>query len=220
MSELTRRDWLLRIGGTTVATGIGPTALDATDPAPLPPGLYEPSLDHLAHQFLAVTKPANFPPEPQYFSSEDFALVQSLAALILGEEPATPPVPEITAWIDLIVGRSAAVRAAALALSPTHRRLAADRTGEEAVRKLETDDPQATCKEGLTALKSEGFATLDKMAQLSLLETLEDADDPFVAWLKRQVLTGFYTSKEGLKELDYKGNSFYSISPGCDHQPQ
>jgi len=31
---------------------------------------------------------------------------------------------------------------------------------------------------------------------------------------------GFYTSKEGLKELDYKGNSFYSVSPGCDHQPQ
>ena len=76
---------------------------------------------------------------------------------MLGEEPSTPTVLEIAAWIDMIVGRSEGVRTAARSLSPAHRRLAIDYYGEDAVHELESENPQAICREGLAALKRRGF---------------------------------------------------------------
>lgn len=225
--ELSRRAWILRLGGATILTGSSGVGLHAQENAArpggasatssLPPGLYQPSLDHLAHALKTVTAPLPAPPPP-YFSPEDATLIQELVALMLGEEPSTPPIPEIARWIDLIVGRSDGVHAAARSLSPAHRRLAADYYGEDAVHELETEQPQAICRDGLAAMKLVGFKSLDPAARLARLVDLENANDQFIAWLKRRALDGFYTSKEGLRELDYKGNSFYAESPGCDHQ--
>ena len=216
--EFTRRAWILRLGGATVLTGFSGANLDAAESTKLPPGLYGPSLDHLAHSLKTLTAPDPGPPAARHFAAEDFSLVQELAALMLGEEPSVHPVPEITEWIDLIVGRSDGVRAAARALSPALRTLAVDYFGEEAVHELETEEPQAICRNGLAALKRGRFQSLDQGARLAHLVELENSGDPFVGWLKRQVLDGFYTSREGLHELDYKGNAFWSESPGCDHE--
>lgn len=68
-------------------------------------------------------------------------------------------------------------------------------------------DPQELCRTGLARLKLE---------QSGLLDVLESQNDPFLRWFKQRVIEGFYTSQAGLKELDYKGNSFYSESPGCN----
>jgi len=162
MNELTRRAWILRLRGVAALTGISGLVPGDAKPTELPPGLYKPSLDHLAHAIKAMAEPAVIPAAPEYFSSEDFELIQTLTGIMLGQESSTPPVPEIAAWIDLIVGQSAAVRMAALALSPAHRRLAADHYGEEVVRELEMEDLQALCGGGLTALKREHFVALDK----------------------------------------------------------
>jgi len=216
--EFTRRAWILRLGGATVLTGFSGGGLDAAEKTNLPSGLYGPSLDHLAHSLKTMTAPEQGPPPPCYFPSEDFSLIQELAALMLGEEPSAPPVPEIMAWIDLIVGRSDSVRAAARALSPAHRSLAVDYFGEQEVHELETEEPQAICRDGLATLKRQKFQSLDQGARLAHLIALENSGDPFVGWLKRRVLDGFYTSREGLHELDYKGNAFWAESPGCDHQ--
>jgi hypothetical protein len=32
------------------------------------------------------------------------------------------------------------------------------------------------------------------------------------------LIRGFYTSRLGLKELDYKGNAFYAESPSCPNK--
>jgi len=215
--EITRRAWILRLSGATVLTGVSGD-LDAAGKPPLPPGLYEPSLDHLAHSLKTVTAPVSDPPPPHYFASEDFSLIQALIGLILGEEPTAPPVPEIAVWIDLIVGRSQGVRAAARSLTPAYRRLAADFYGEDTVRELESEDPQAICRNGLIALQQGGFRNLDTTARVAHLGELENAEDPFITWFKRRVLDGFYTSRQGLQELDYKGNSFWVESPGCPHE--
>ena len=53
---------------------------------------------------------------------------------------------------------------------------------------------------------------------MAQLVELENAGNPFIAWLKRRVLDGFYTSRQGLQELDYKGNAFWPESPGCEHE--
>lgn len=213
----TRRGWILRVGGAAVLNGIGAAELDG-EAARLPPGLYEPSLQHLAHSLKARIEPAPGAPPVRYFNAHDFSLVRILAALVLGEEPEAPVISEIAGWIDLIAGRSAEVRAAARALSPAHRRMAIDYYGEETVRQLETEDPQALCREGLASLKETRFETLGRAAQLAHLDALEERGDPFLVWFKRRALDGFYTSRQGLQELDYKGNAFYAEPPGCDHR--
>ena len=65
--------------------------------------------------------------------------------------------------------------------------------------------------------------SLDPNLKARFLAALRDFDgvlkdgDPFSKLLKDMTIDGYYTSKEGLKELDYRGNSFYSESPGCVH---
>jgi hypothetical protein len=191
--ELTRRLWLLGVG-----SGIALSSLPAAAETPLPPGLYQPSADHLAHVLKAgtVAEPLG---GPLFFTAAEYRQLAGLVGKMLGEEPGTPPVPEITAWIDLVVHDAAAVREAARSLSPADRGLAIAFYGEESVHELETFDAQQVCRAGLARVG----------AELS-------SDDPFIVWLKRRVIEGFYTSQAGLKELDYKGNSFYASSPGCD----
>jgi len=216
--ELSRRGWILRVGGASVLRGISATDLHAAERPGLPPGLYEPSLQHLAHSLKTNIGPAPGPVPPRHFGPEDFSLVRAFVALMLGEETAAPTVLDIAVWIDMSVGRSKEVRAAARALSPAHRRLAVDYYGEEIVSELESEDVEAICRDGLAALRQAGFEALDGPAQMSHVAKLENANDLFLAWMKRRTLDGFYTSRRGLEELDYKGNAFYAQSPGCDHE--
>jgi hypothetical protein len=202
--ELTRRDWLLQVSSGMALSGLTSQDLSAANDAPLPPGLFEPSADHLAHVLKPMAAGESWP-SPLFFAVKEYQQLAGLVAMILGEDPGTPPVPEITAWIDLLVHDGAAVREAARSLSPAHRTLAIAYYGAEAVHELETFDAQQICRAGLARFGAESRVTLES-----------SEDDPFVAWLKRRVIEGFYTSQAGLRELDYKGNSFYSISPGCD----
>ena len=216
--EFTRRGWILRIGGAAALSRFSVPDAAAATPEKLPPGLYEPSLQHLAHSMKAAATPGAELLSPHHFGTEDFSLLKTIVARVLGEEASTPTVLEVAVWIDMIVGRSEEVRTAARSLSPAHRRLAIDYYGEDAVRELESENPQSICGEGLAALKRAGFAALDGKTQIEHLVNLENANDPFVTWVKRRALDGFYTSKQGLEELDYKGNAFYAQSPGCDQQ--
>jgi hypothetical protein len=177
-------------------------------------------------------RPPSRPFQPQYFSPPDFALVKRLVALFLGEsdtngEMASTTV-EICEWIDLEVYYSAAVREAALNLSPQHRALAIAYYGEQEVAALETRDPQKIWREGLewismesTRRWGEAFLEASPASQAEVLKSLSgragenDAGTRLFALLKSQVARGFYTSQRGLKELDYKGNGFYAECPGC-----
>ena len=207
LEELNRRVWLLRLGSGALLAGWSGIDLEAAESVKLPQGLYEPSVDHLAHILKPAPNDAQ-PSVPLFFDAAEYRQLQDLIARMLGEEPGTPPLPEIAAWIDLIVHDAAEVRGAARSLSPEHRALAAGFYGEAAVLELETLDVQEMSRAGLARLNGEPSVTL---------ESLESQGDAFIRWLKQRVIEGFYTSQVGLKELDYKGNSFYSISPGCDH---
>jgi hypothetical protein len=197
--EFTRRLWLVTMG---TGAAFGGLDLNAGVEPQLPPGLYQPSADHLAHVLKPVASTAA-PSAPLFFTIAEYRQLAGLISQMLGEDPETAPVPEIAAWIDLIVYDGNAVRAAARALSPAHRALAVAYYGEEAVRELETFDAPALCRAGLESCR--GKPPL----------TIESSGDPFIEWLRRRVIEGFYTSAVGLKELDYKGNSFYASPPGC-----
>src|SRR5215831_3312971 len=188
-------------------------------------------------------RPRSGPFFPQAFSSEEFTVIRRLVELILGEDLKTAPVQqaagapetvydEVAEWIDLVAFSGPGVRAAARELTPEQRALAvAYFTSEEPVRELETFEPDRICKEGLAWLQQETerrsfrkFLTIPPATQSELLASVSDIrPDPatsnagtrLFAFLKAEAIRAYYTSRSGLKELNYTGNSFYGQSPGC-----
>ena len=185
---------------------------------------------------------------PQAFSSEEFKVVRRLVELILGEDLKTAPAQqaagapeslydEVAEWIDLVTFSGPGVRAAARSLTPEQRALAvAYFATEEPVQELETFEPERICKEGLAWLQQETerksfskFLTAAPATQSELLASISDIrPDPaihnagtrFFSFLKAEATRGYYTSRLGLQELNYTGNSFYSQSPGCGSQAE
>lgn len=256
-ADLTRRQWLLRLGGTVVLTGFSGAACElaadalsvqaaASPSQALPPGLFLPSNDHLTHALMSddpfhpipagsetdYVRPRIGPFVPQFFSAEQFAVVRRLVDLFLGESPkGASLVEEIAEWIDLIVFNSESVREAVRRLAPEYRVVADHYRGPEAMRRLETADPQKTWREGLDWLAQESqnrfgkpFVNLGESDQFALLnatsddradKTAENAGTRLFELLKTQTVDGFYTSRRGLDELDYKGNTYHAECPGC-----
>jgi Gluconate 2-dehydrogenase subunit 3 len=261
---LTRRQWLLRLGEATALLGFSgelsrawAEALDSAKASALPPGLYEPSMEHFAHALSSdgpfhylppgsetdYVRPPTGPYRPLFFTPAEFATVRRIAELLLGESAAKASAAKPNAedlgqtlaeWIDLSVSSAAGIRRAARALKPEHRELAVAVEGEDSIRRLEEREPERICREGLAWLDRTSkakfqhpFMALAAGQQIDLLRQISDgkraADDlnpgqRFFDLLKREVIRGFYTSRAGLQELEYKGNSFYGESPGCDSQ--
>jgi Gluconate 2-dehydrogenase subunit 3 len=199
---------------------------------PIPPGAET--------QFV---RPRSGPFLPLAFSSEEFTVIRRLVELILGEDLTTAPAQqaagapetlydEVAEWIDLVAFSGPGIRAAARNLTPEQRALAvAYFTSEEPVHELETFEPERICKEGLAWLQQEAesrsfrkFLDFPPATQSELLASVSDTrPDPgtsnagtrLFAFLKAEAIRGYYTSRIGLKELNYRGNAFYGQSPGC-----
>lgn len=214
--------------------------LEAAD---LPPGVYEPSREHLGHALaggpivaggeteLANIRPATF--QPAFFSHDEYRTMVRLVALILGEQPDAAVVSEIAEWVDLTVAEAAEVRSAARALSAPHRTVAIHYYGAGPVKMLEEFDAQQVARQGLAWLDRESqsrhgraFVELGETQQNAIVRNIAD-DHPaprsendgtrFFQFLKQRAFNGFYTSRQGLKELGYRGNTFYASPPGCEH---
>jgi gluconate 2-dehydrogenase subunit 3-like protein len=268
VEDLTRREWLLRLGETVALVGFSGVAGQAEEAAAsllagpaqpaLPPGLYEPSNDHLSHALMADEQFHPVPPDtetdyvsprsgafqPQFFSPPEFQIVRRIVKLMLGDvaelssagtaekKTGLQIVDEVAEWLDLTVFSAAEVREAARRMAPEHRLLAVHHFGAAAVEEVENNEAQKICREGLKWLtdQAEGgdFVKLSEEQQIQLLGRISDdrADKSaqnegtrFFRLIKAGVVRGFYTSRLGLKELDYKGNAFYAESPGCSGQP-
>lgn len=215
---MNRRDWMI---GAIAAVGLPTEARPAT--VPIPPGLYLPSTDHLSHALMNAGQFQYGP--PQFFSAPEFAVIRRIAALILGDLAPSPASEDAAAFIDLRVANSAAVRDAALRLGPLHHALAIGYYGAAQVHETESYDPQKICREGLAWLAAqEKFLSVDTAGQIAILDSISDArpnkhvenaGTRFFVFIKSEVIRAFYTSRAGLKELDFKGNGFYASSPGC-----
>ena len=261
---LTRREWLLSLGSAVVLSGYSGAPMEATQetqsgPAAdlLPPGLYLPSPDHLAHALTIddpfhpippgseteYVRPRLGPFVPQAFTPDEFPVIRRLVEIILGEdlrdanEPRVPGAPEsiydeVAEWIDLVVASAPAVRAAALSLPADQRALAAAFLGSDGPwHELANFEPERICREGLAWLSGEShrrhgkeFLEITSAGQIELVNSVSDAraeasnshaGTSLFNFLKAESIRGFYTSRRGLKELDYKGNAFYAESPGC-----
>jgi gluconate 2-dehydrogenase subunit 3-like protein len=251
-AEISRRQWLLRLGKVTALAGFSGLVPDAAasllspeqEQADLPPGLYVPSGQHLIHALRSADQPyvtpsgsetdyaplSSSPFQLRFFSGEQFRVVTRLVEIILGSvDPAA--LSQTRQWLDLWFYSAAGVREAAQNLDPLHRVLAAAFLGEESVRALETTDPQAVAHEALAVLGrlsregyGRGFLELNAAKQMELVGSIETSNPGsplrrFFGIMRREAIRGYYTTAEGLRELDYKGNTYYPNCPGCEAKP-
>lgn len=220
------------------------TALDSSGVQPttaLPPGLYYPSEEHLSHALGDLGSMHTVPPDseteyvkppsgvfrPQFFSDEEFEIVTRVTEILLGKVDAGA-LAQSAQWIDLYLHSASGVREAAVKLDPLQRALAVAYYGEPAVRGLEISDPQTVVRSGIAALQElskqqygQGFLGIDDSQQNKLVSTMSAAqpDSPLRGLFettRTEAARGYYTTAEGLKELDYKGNWYYAVCPGCE----
>ncbi len=178
-------------------------------------------------------RPTAGPFEPLFFSAAEFPVIRHLTQLLLGDISVNAVASQkVAEWIDLRVSSAAGLRKAALAIDPLYRNLAVAYHGSVRVEETEKWNPENTCREGLAwiagiaqAQHSKEFLALETEQQIALLDALSDqridkqiknAGTQFFEFLKTETIKGFYTSRAGLKELDFKGNAFYARSPGCN----
>jgi hypothetical protein len=244
IEELTRRRWFLRLGEMAALAGISglvPEAAAALFGAEagrgsLPLGLHAPSAPQLMHALrahAAACSTADYaqnnsaPFHTQFFSEEEFLTVTRLVEITLGKvDPGA--LSQTRQWLDLWFHSAAEVREAAQHLDPLHRALAVAYYGEAPVRDLETADPQAIAHEAIAALRRLAVETHGReFLELSLPQQMElvslkgtskpdNALQTFFEITRREIIRGYYTSAEGLRELNYKGNSYYLDCPGCE----
>lgn len=216
-------------------------ATEEQETTALPAGLYHPSQEHLSHALGELgsmhtvppgsetdyVQPSSSPFHPQFFSGEEFKIVTRVTEILLGKVE-SGAVAQSVQWLDLYLYFAAGVRQAALNLDPLHRALAVAYYGVTAVRELETADPQTVVRSGFAALERQSieqfgqeFLALDEPQQIRLLTTIRAAQPDsllrrFLAITRTEATRGYYTSADGLKELDYKGNWYYASCPGCE----
>jgi len=198
MDDQTRRNWLVAIGTTATALGLARKGSGKPDGAPsLPPGVYEPSSDHLSHALMSSGKyhaippgcptdylrPSSAPAKLLFFSPEEFRLVSRLTELLLGEEPndAHGVSLEVAEWIDLRVSSSDGVRDALKKLDSSYRKVAAAHFGPSHEDHSATDFPPKVCREGLELLSraaraehATDFLSLEPDQQIALLRSVSD----------------------------------------------
>lgn len=244
-SNVSRRAAIVTIGQATVGFGLSSSLLaDTNEHLQLPPGIYQPSRDHLGRALMSTgrfhpippgcptdyIRPTTEPFTPLFFSPAEFAVVRRLTQLMLGVDGS--PAQEVAEWVDLRVASAEGVREAAHQLDPLHHALAVAYFGSARMTQLETADPARICREGLdwfsNAARTRGsdqFLSLDDEQQIATLQSVSEertdkqSESPgtrFFAFLKAEVIRGYYTSQPGLKELDLRGNAFYAVSPGCN----
>jgi len=131
-------------------------------------------------------------------------------------------------WLDLWLHSAAGVLEAARRLDSLHRVLAVAYYGEESVSELETSNPQTVARTGIVALQQlsverydREFLELSDPQQKELIASIVAGkpDSPvgmFFGMMRREAIRGYYTSPEGLQELNYKGNSYNPSCPGCE----
>ena len=186
-------------------------------------------------------RPRTGPFEPQYFSSDEYRVIHRLVALMLGEssavsEESTEPtdgniVDEVAEWIDLRTYSFSGIRQAAEGLTAEQVALANAYDGAPLLHRAKTTNPPQAYRNGLAWIGGEAnrrhkreFLELTESQQTAILDTISDDQtssgvenegSKFFRQFKVDIISGFYTSRTGLKELDDKGNSFYAESPGC-----
>ncbi len=155
---------------------------------------------HAAAPLLAQTAASK---APTFFNKHQYATITEMASLIIPTDE-TPGAREakVNEYIDLIVGESSFD-----------------------VQKLYLDGLAWLDKTSTERYKKE-FVDLTNKQQVGILTEISHIKEPnpenelqakFFKEIKSITIDGFYTSKIGIEELGYKGNTVLDEFPGCTH---
>lgn len=159
--------------------------------------------EHAEHHKMDETAPsrqANY--QPQFFNPAEYAIVERLVDLIIPQDD-SPGAKEagVAEFIDFMVANDPEMP------KPFHDG-------------LEWLDQLAHNSAGT------GFVLLETTRQEALLSQLayqkqhqpgQEKGQQFFKLMLRYTVMGYYTSRVGLKELDYPGLKLYARSPACPH---
>ncbi|MCI0625228.1 MAG: gluconate 2-dehydrogenase subunit 3 family protein [Acidobacteria bacterium] len=149
------------------------------------------------------TRPQDY--KVQFFTPEQYQMVDTLAEMILPADEVSPGAREVrvAAYIDLVVANSTpAVQATWRSRLKAWGDFAWEKTG----------------KNFLELEPSQRGSLLDLVARHEKQPGTEA--ERFFVEMKKKTLFGYYTSEVGLlRELGYQGNTVLSEFPGCVHKP-
>lgn len=160
--------------------------------------------EHAAHHEMSEGQPPRTAAYlPQFFSPAEFAVVERLADIIIPADE-TPGAKEagVAEFIDFMVANETETM-------PRFR---------DGLKWLD-EFARRSAGAGFTEIVADRQESL--LAQLAYREKFqpgEEAGRAFFKLMRRYTVMGYYTSRAGLKALDYPGLKLYQSSPACPHQ--
>ena len=155
---------------------------------------------HVGNAALQV-KPAVY--HPQFFTAEEYAVVERLAEMIIPSD-ATPGAKEagVVEFIDFMVAHDPDVQYSF-------------RTG---LVWLNAHSERALGKRFVELAPEQQTSLLEPLAYKDKARPGQEDGRTFFRLMREFTVTGFYTSEIGFKELDNPGLQFYAESPECPHK--
>jgi hypothetical protein len=155
---------------------------------------------HIGSAALQI-KPATY--TPQFFTADQYAIVERLADLIIPSD-ASPGAKEagVSEFIDFMVANDPGAQYDF-------------RTG---LAWLDAYAEQTAGKRFMQLTPEQQNLLLEPLASKDKSHPGQEAGRSFFRLVRKFTVTGFYTSEIGFKELDNPALKFYSESPECPHK--
>jgi gluconate 2-dehydrogenase gamma chain len=155
---------------------------------------------HLANGPQQI-RPAAY--QPQFFSPAEYALVERISELIIPSD-STPGAKEagVAEFVDFIVFSDPSIQYDF-------------RTG---LAWLNAHSERLAGKKLVDLAPERQIALLEPLAYKNKRRPAEEDGSRFFALIREYVVTGFYTTEIGFKELDNPALKFYAESPACPHK--
>lgn len=195
MSEKTKLDRRQAIKG--FAVGIGTvTSLPILNNVASPRAHHH----HAAAPLVAETAVSK---APIFFNKHQYATITELASLIIPTDE-TPGAREaqVNEYIDMIVGESA---------------FEVQKVYLDGLAWLDKTSQTLHKKTFVDLSHSQQVAILTEISRIKAPATENELQTKFFKTIKDATIDGFYTSKVGIEELGYQGNTVLDEFPGCTH---
>jgi hypothetical protein len=155
------------------------------------------------HQVAAPIIAETTAKAPAFFNRHQYATITELASLIIPTDE-TPGAREakVNEYIDMIVGESA---------------FDVQKVYLDGLAWLDKTAQQRHKKNFVRLTNPQQVAILTEVSKIKSPTRENEVAAEFFKAIKNATIDGFYTSKIGIEELGYQGNSVLDEFPGCTH---
>jgi len=158
---------------------------------------------HHHHVVAPLVTEATASRTPSFFDKHQYATVTELASLIIPTDE-TPGAREakVNEYIDMIVGESA---------------VDVKKIYLDGLAWLDKTSVERHNKKFIDLTNNQQVAILTEISQIKNPTPENEVQTKFFKAMKDITIDGFYTSKIGIEELGYIGNTVLDEFPGCTH---